>query len=469
MNALATNADGVPEAVTAVIMVGDEVLMLHRHPALGAFAGADAFPGGQVDAADAAAPALPGKFAARLQGRRINALARELKEECDIDLPALAHARQIEELREVGYALTPPTESRRFSTWFYRVRLSTRPEVRLNRAEHTRFGWATPRHWLDQYRQGELLLVSPTLCTLEDLDADPTASRLERLAAMDTPQSGRKLHESCPINGITILRVRSHTLPPARYTNAFLIGDGNGAPRLLVDPAPWSDEELGHLCAQVDGRFDAIFITHHHHDHHERADRIARRFGVAMWMSADTHQRIAASEPDFFDGVPAVRECADGEAVTRWLGHEVRVLAVPGHDAGQLALLPDNRAWCLVGDLIQGTGTVVIAPPAGDMAVYFATLEKVIALQPRVIFPSHGRALGGTYYLEAALEHRRQREQQIRELLGRGASEDAMLAAIYAGLPEPLLPYARMNIRSHLSKLRAEQASDTRVRRRDSV
>src|SRR3546814_20810533 len=82
--------------------------------------------------------------------------------------------------------------------------------------------------------------------------------------------------------------------------------------------------------------------------------------------------------------------------------------------------MPYDLAWCIVGDLIQGIGTVVIAKPEGDMRKYFATLERLIALNPRVIIPSHGMALGTVYRLEETLKHRRQREQQVLSLWREG-------------------------------------------------
>ncbi|MFX7571055.1 hypothetical protein ABTJ55_19950, partial [Acinetobacter baumannii] len=82
-----------------------------------------------------------------------------------------------------------------------------------------------------------------------------------------------------------------------------------------------------------------------------------------------------------------VRLYRDGDEVTQWNRQPVRALAVPGHHEGQLALMPDDRAWCIVGDLIQGIGTVVIAPPEGNMRRYFASMERVIGLGPRAIYP----------------------------------------------------------------------------------
>jgi len=60
-------------------------------------------------------------------------------------------------------------------------------------------------------------------------------------------------------------------------------------------------------------------------------------------------------------------------------------------DEGQLALMPDNRAWCIVSDLIQGVGTVVIAAPEGNMKKYFESLERVIALDPAASPPDPAR------------------------------------------------------------------------------
>lgn len=451
-----SNTIPVREAVTAVIMVGDEILLLHRNPALRAFAGFDAFPGGTVETGDDHPAALQRIATAEIPAHRLNALARELREEIGLDLDSFARNGQIAELGEIGYALTPPVETRRFSTWFYRLRLNTKPALDVNQDEHTRWGWATPAQWLDRYAAGELMLVPPTLLSLRDLANDPFTPQLGGLAAIGKPPLGQSFMEIQPLSGITMMMVPSNTLPPARHTNCFIIGDGgNGAPRLLVDPSPADDEVLNKLHRQIEGRIDAILITHHHIDHNERADSLARRCKLPLWLSADTRQRIVQTRPTFFDGLD-VRELADGEIVTQWLGQPVRILAVPGHDAGQLALLPDNRAWCLVGDLIQGIGTVVIAPPEGDMAQYFKTLENVIGLQPRTIFPSHGLPLGGTHYLQAALDHRRLREQQVLELTQDGKSEDEILQTLYADTPAPLLPYARINVQMHTAKLRVE-------------
>jgi endoribonuclease LACTB2 len=444
------------DAVTAAILFEGELLLTRRHPGLPAFPGYHAFPGGKVDAEDEDGPPLP---ASELPAwnqeppRLLRALARELQEELGLDLPDLVARGAVAALQPLGTALTPPFSARRFNTHFYRIDLHERPEIIPDARETAEADWATPARWLADYEAGRLLCAPPTLATLRALAANLGSSSVPGLSFEYREQAELPMVES--LRGVRQIWVRSHTLPPAQHTNAFLLGDFP-AHRVLVDPSPSSEAELDRLCAFLERTgFHEIFLTHHHPDHHERADAIARRFQVPMGMSADTQNRIYQKNPGFFEGV-SYHLYEEGDVLCRWLGEPVRILAVPGHDAGQLALMPDSRAWCLVGDLIQGIGTVVIAAPEGDMRAYFQSLEKIIALNPRVIYPSHGGALGTVFRLQETLRHRQLREQQILALHRAGKQPEEMLPTVYAGVNPALWPLARMNIDSHLRKLEAE-------------
>lgn len=442
----------IRDAVTAVLLHQGQVFLARRDQKLLAFPGYQAFPGGKVDRGDGEVRSRH-VLAENQPPRLLHALHRELLEELGFDLFAALDAGDVEALDELGIAITPAFVPVRFRTHFFRILLARRPEFALDAAELADGEWHSPGDWLARYARGELLLAPPTLTCLEALAADPAATAVPALGRFET-ETGIPHFE--PVAGLRQIFVRSATLPPAEHTNAFLIGDA-GARRLLVDPSPRDEAEYGRLCEVIAGRggCDEVFLTHHHPDHRQRADALARRLGVPIGLSADTRVRIAARSPRFFDGIEVI-EHADGEDITRWLGRAVRVLAVPGHDEGQLALMPEDRAWCIVGDLIQGIGTVVIAAPEGDMAKYFATLERVIALAPRVIIPSHGPALGGVHYLAQTLAHRRTREAQIRSLIEAGKTIDETLGEVYKGLDPRLLPLARMNIESHLVKLKGE-------------
>ena len=206
-------------------------------------------------------------------------------------------------------------------------------------------------------------------------------------------------------------------------------------------------------------QLSSLFLTHHHPDHHEHAPELARRLNLPICMSEDTFTRIKQRHGgDYFSALQIELKRA-GDCLTRWKGEAVRVHAVPGHDAGQLALAPESLRWFLVGDLIQSIGTVVVSPPEGDMAVYFETLEKIIRLDPQVIIPSHGLPMRGTSRLQTTLEHRRKREKSIQALLIEGKTPTEMLNIIYPQINPDLRPFALQNIAAHLGKLQREENS----------
>jgi glyoxylase-like metal-dependent hydrolase (beta-lactamase superfamily II)/8-oxo-dGTP pyrophosphatase MutT (NUDIX family) len=447
----------IVDAVTAILCHRGEIYMVRRHRQLAAFPGYQAFPGGKVDLPDADHQYQFGTHFDQ-EPRLFRALMRELEEELGVawrfEAHGIARDHCIEQCRLMGVALTPPHAVMRFNTRFFRLDLSERPQFSLEARELESGAWATPQRWIERYQNGELLLAPPTRMALETLAQDFAAAAIPFDFESD---SGDRVPVLEMQRGVKLLLVRSNTVPPAQHTNCFLIGDADSR-RVLIDPSPASREELAKL-QRTAGElgFDEIFITHHHPDHQQFANELARSHGVPIGMSADTQARICARSPYFLDGLD-VKTHAEGDFITRWNGHEVRVLAVPGHDEGQLALMPENRAWCIVSDLIQGIGTVVIAAPEGDMRKYFASLERVIAANPAVIYPSHGMPLGGVFYLEQTLQHRRLREAQVSKFSAEGRSVDEMLTAIYVNLDAHLVPLARKNIESHLSKLQQDAA-----------
>lgn len=440
----------IVDAVTVVMVCRGRVLMVLRQPFLAAFPGYHAFPGGKVDAEDAQGEALPSHWGEH-EPRLLRALIRELREELNVDLRALAAQTQI---RHLGVALTPPHQPRRFNTHFFQIELDQEPALEVDTHELQSALWRTPQEWLDLRQHGEALLAVPTTMVIEALLRHPHPDSVPGLDFRSREPSELSIIEALP--GLRQIPVRSHTLPPAEHTNAFLVGDSQSH-RILIDPSPASEEEFEKLCAVVERHgIHEVFLTHHHPDHHERSAELARRLEVPIGMSEDTQQRIQARcGADYFSGL-AVHHYREGDVICRWQNEPVRILAVPGHDEGQLALMPDSRAWCIVGDLIQGIGTVVVSKPEGDMRKYYASLQRLIELDPKVIIPSHGMAMGSTYRLRETLRHRQLREQQVLALWNEGRSVSEMLPLIYKDVDPRLLPLAQRNIESHLDKLREE-------------
>jgi len=296
-----------------------------------------------------------------------------------------------------------------------------------------------------------VLAVPPAVTLLKTFEQNPQHNTPIDMTLPHDPETEVPMIES--ICGVRQYLPLSHTFPPANRTNSFIIGDDDQV-KYLIDPSPRDEVELEKFLKSVNKvGFDRIFITHHHPDHYEFSREIALRYKVPMEMSQFTYTIIG---PKYFEGIE-INLRKEGDVITKSLGHDVRVYEVPGHDEGQLALAPDSMSWFLAGDLIQTIGTVVIGGPEGDMQKYFHSLNRVIALNPKNIIPSHGIIIGGTNKLVQTLNHRQEREDQIKELLGMGRSVNEILEVIYVGLKPELLPYALKTIEAHITKIHNEE------------
>ena len=441
------------DSVTALLMHDGELFLAHRHPALQTFAGHQAFPGGKVDPEDAIGDAFEHPVFADIDARLARALCRELQEELDFDLVRFADEGGVRSISECGHALTPMHIPRRFNTHFFAVHLERRPNFVLHQPEAISCKWASAQEWLAEFERGQFIIAPPTIACIRALARDPQCGHMGNLVAVAPPGQLLAIES---VAGLIQIPVRSHTLPPAEHTNCYVAGELPGQ-RLAIDPSPCDDAELDRLSDTLVAQgVNTLLITHHHPDHHERADALARRHGWPVLMSARTAERIRERKgAAFFEGIE-LRLVAEGDAVASWCNEPIHVLEVPGHDDGQIALMTNQRTWCIVGDLIQGVGTVVIAKPEGNMRQYFESMQRIIDLAPLSIFPSHGQGLGSTFRLEETLRHRKLREEHVLQLHREGRSIEQMLDAIYVGVDPRLLPLARKNIESHLEKLEAE-------------
>jgi glyoxylase-like metal-dependent hydrolase (beta-lactamase superfamily II)/8-oxo-dGTP pyrophosphatase MutT (NUDIX family) len=442
------------DSVAAVFCHNDQVFSVRRQSYLNAFPGYDSFPGGKIDREDSTSQHCA-PFLCDLAGQKMHALVREIQEELGYDIPAGINSGQVTSVRYLATALAPAITPVRFCLHFFRIDLKTRPLFTVDCGEIADSCWETAEQLLSRFHRGDVLMVPPLRWMLEQLDRNPQAADLGDLSPQFDEENYVPRLEL--LSDFTILPIPSCTFPPVKRTNAFLIGDED-EPKVLIDPSPESLQVLEKLLRTLgDNSVDALFITHHHRDHHEHAPELARRLNIPVWMSAYTCSRISQKYgADYFANVQ-VETKRDRDKLTSWKGEAVRVVEVPGHDAGQLALAPESMRWFIVGDLIQSVGTVVIPPSEGDMATYFQTLEKIIALDPAVIIPSHGMPMRSTFRLAATLQHRREREDEIKELHTSGKSHNQIFDILYKDVPQQLRPFAIMNIESHLDKLQQEE------------
>jgi 8-oxo-dGTP pyrophosphatase MutT (NUDIX family) len=138
-----------------------EVLLVKRNPASRFMGGAWVFPGGAVDSGE-------GKGDVALRA----AALRELREEAGI---ALAGP---DELVPFSRWITPAQVKTRFDTWFYLAPSPPGAEPKVDGHEVVDLRWYRPSAALDAARNGELLLVFPTIKHLEQLSAFRCADEL---------------------------------------------------------------------------------------------------------------------------------------------------------------------------------------------------------------------------------------------------------------------------------------------------
>jgi 8-oxo-dGTP pyrophosphatase MutT (NUDIX family) len=151
------------DAATVILLRGGdeslEVLLVKRNPAQRFMGGAWVFPGGAVDAAEA-----EGDQPHRVAG------VREMEEEAGIVLPGpdalVAYSRWV----------TPAMIKIRFDTLFYLAEMPAGQEAACDGDECVDARWFTPQGALQAYMDGDIVLVFPTIKTLEQLSVHATAA-----------------------------------------------------------------------------------------------------------------------------------------------------------------------------------------------------------------------------------------------------------------------------------------------------
>jgi glyoxylase-like metal-dependent hydrolase (beta-lactamase superfamily II)/8-oxo-dGTP pyrophosphatase MutT (NUDIX family) len=509
LGAMGLPAAKPPRASAAVVLWrpaarGCEVYWVRRAETLAFMGGWHAFPGGGLGREDAAVPvggrarrtasgersALPTAFwdlqgeppPDLVPGLEVCAL-RELYEETGIllALPPVEPQRRAAARRRLlagevafdalrrelgatldaarllfaGRWLTPPFAPLRFDNRFFLAEWRPEdgaPEVILG--ELAEGEWIEPRVALERWRRGAALAAPPILHILEVLAEDGPERGLPRLVAPEEADLGpfRRI-EFRP--GVLLFPLRTPTLPPASYTNAFLLGHGEA---LLVDPG---SPDTGEIARLLDGlaaarrrlgrRVVEIWLTHEHPDHVGGVEAARRALRVPVRAHPAAAERLRerglAIDGELHEG-EVRRLSGDPEAV-------VRVLHTPGHARGHLCFFEEVTGSLLAGDMVAGVGTIVVDPPAGDMDDYLASLERLRDLGPRTLFPAHGPASkDGSRRLQEYLDHRLWREELILAAWRSGRREpEAMLATVYDDAPPEARPLAARQIVAHLERL----------------
>ena len=320
--------------------------------------------------------------------------------------------------------------------------------IREVQTEETTDSFAPPQEWLARWRDFEFPLSPLAHWVLHHW---PLEAHLRHWPTVETQ------NEAVP--GFVQIPLLSPTLPPAKHTNAYIVGDESF---IVVDPATYDDEERSKLKKIIDGRLDAghkllaVVLTHHHADH----------FGAAEWLRERFHRPIIAHPvtQKLLEGRVCIEQTIDEDDRID-LGQdrfgrrfELQVYFTPGHAPGHIVLadLRSNSGAMVVGDMVAAVGTIIVDPDEGDMRDYMSQLRRLEQLNPGCLFPAHGPPIpDGPGKLQQYLRHRQAREDMVLsavKYLNQPTLED-IVADAYRDTPKQLHSLAARSCLAHLQKL----------------
>ncbi len=399
-------------------------------------------------------------------------------------------------LAYLSHWLTPLGRAKRFDTRFFIAAVPRGQTAAFDGTELVEQLWLRPADALA--RRNELKLMTPTQKTLEQLEPFATAeaalawARTPRPVPLTMPRVGTGRDGPRPVMPdepayAEIGRIDPAGLGHASYdlvpgaavrlsprvirvtagngsmmtgpgTNTYLVGGGSANEWAVIDPGPPDQAHLDAILAAAPGTIRWILATHTHKDHSPLAMPLKARTGATVYGRVADHPEWQDTEfvPDvvLLGGERLALPGPDGGAT------HLLAIHTPGHASNHLCYLLEEEKLLFTGDHVMQASTVVINPPDGDMAAYIASLRQLAAGEELDwLAPGHGFLMAEpTRALQSIVAHRLQREAKVVAALRDfgPADEVALLAHVYADVPQRLHPMALRSLQAHLFKLRDE-------------
>ncbi|MDX1605252.1 MAG: MBL fold metallo-hydrolase [Candidatus Competibacterales bacterium] len=235
-------------------------------------------------------------------------------------------------------------------------------------------------------------------------------------------------------------------------TNTYIVGHGRVA---LIDPGPNLPEHVQALLEGLRGEtVSHILVTHTHRDHSPacrplQAATGAPTHGYGPHGGGEVEVEEGGDHAFAPDHMLRDGDCVEGE------GWTLEAVHTPGHTSNHLCYALREERSLFTGDHVMAWSTSVIAPPDGDLGAYLDSLERLLARHETRYWPAHGASIDDPRpFVQAFIEHRRQRLYQVRVALGRGIDTiPGLVAAIYPDLPTQLRPAAARSTQAALIHL----------------
>ncbi|HEX8737664.1 MAG TPA: MBL fold metallo-hydrolase [Pyrinomonadaceae bacterium] len=505
--------EATPKDAAAVILLREnssEVFLAQRNPKIPFLGGFHAFPGGKVDKEDACievrncADAETAKFiacAARETFEEIGVLLVRGGDKITKGQRASLHEDLIsarfsfaeiletwglwidaEDFAYTGFWTTPKFSPVRFKTRFFLAVCPRKQEPQVF-GEFITGEFIAPPDALKLWENSEILISPPVLLTLQTLAESVQQSAVGNQPETEAQRVGfaaetvveKLLSQSQKYDGkiryvkfhpfISCFPVRTETLPPATHTNCFIAG---GREFIVIDAASPFVEEQNALHEYIDSLIEngnvcrALVLTHLHRDHISGANALRNHLREKhnLRVPVAAHKLTAESVKDLveverFIEDDEVFDLKINDAETLYL----TALHTPGHARGHLCFYDAQRGFLLSGDNVLAAGSVLIAPPEGDMKDYLNSLEEMKNLPNlRFLCGSHGAAVyDARGKIEEYIAHRLDREKQILQAIAGGAKTISEITGkVYPDLREKLFSLAAESVSAHLAKLSDE-------------
>ncbi len=501
-----------PKDASAVILLNHdltEILWAKRNPKLKFLGGFHGFPGGKLEPDDALADVRNAETAET--AKLIACAVREVFEETGVLLVrngekltkgqrASLHDDLVsgrfpfseiletwglwidaEDFIYTGIWTTPEFSPIRFKTRFFIAVCPPKQEPYAAIDELQNIEFIAPAKGFDLWKNSKVLIAPPVLIALREFAENKVQSSKFKVQSSkfkvqfieNIAQNLLEKSRNCDGNidyielnsRLVCFALRTKTLPPATHTNCFIIGKKEF---IVIDAASKDENEQRKLFDFVDDLIESggvckeIIVSHLHADHFGGETvlkaHLRKKFSLEIPISA--HQLTAES----LRGKVEIKNFIEDEKVyalkdERGEAFEIQALHTPGHARGHLCFYDAEFGFLLSSDNVLGLGSVLIAPPEGNMADYLGSLERMKNL-PNLNFlcGSHGSAVNDAKgKIEDYIRHRIEREKSILRAIKNGAKTPAeIVEKVYTDISPELWKLAEKSVEAHLEKIKAE-------------